>query len=656
MKLTMLGWESIGLRCPDMSIDLTKNGKVPKVSLVQMPNGTGKTTTLDLIMASLTGKAEEWLSSQVRRFRRAGELNDSGKFILRLLIDDDPLTFEMSFDFLDDQVTYRTTFRSSGGIKSGWAPPPDVKRFLKDKFVRLFIFDGELAQSLLDGSKSKAADAIDTLCQLEHLDEILKVTEADWQQATRNTGAKTALGLTLWQSKEKRLATRLGEVKETRNTFLNDSERLSSLIENLNAQLSDNLKYNKTTQARKDELEELVRTAEAAITSKTKSLLLLIRQPHFLSPQFAGGLATLKDQFDRVRLPESTSKQFFVELADEPICICGRPIGTHEQASILEKAKHYLANELYSFINNLKSDIKQFVVDEPSGHEACVDVAIEELREFRRELSDLKTEYEEILLDSIASSGDASKQLAIELEARKRELADIVQFLEKIDEHPEGDIYEESWSIRGLESELKKIRSQIAQITGTVELKARRDCIFAIVEKTKGLARQRLRDAVRDDCNVRLGKVLSGDPLRIESIRNSLSLHDQDGASVGQTLAVGYTFLSTLLHRGAHKFPLVVDSPSGPLDDHVRKQVGKMIPSLCEQFVAFTISTEREHFLPALETAVGDSIVYLTVFRAGAGTQQMLDVLPGDAIRSSDGVVVPGRDYFTKFVIPEEQE
>jgi DNA sulfur modification protein DndD len=79
-----------------------------------------------------------------------------------------------------------------------------------------------------------------------------------------------------------------------------------------------------------------------------------------------------------------------------------------------------------------------------------------------------------------------------------------------------------------------------------------------------------------------------------------------------------------------------------------------MIPALCEQFVAFTISTEREHFLPALEETVGESIEYLTVFRTTPGTQQMLTNLPANSIRSSDGIVVRGRDYFTNFVISEE--
>ncbi|MBD8566226.1 AAA family ATPase [Oxalobacteraceae sp. CFBP 8763] len=655
MKLTLLGWESTGLRCPDMIIDLTNKGKVPKVSLVQMPNGTGKTTTLDLIMAALTGKADEWPSSKIRKFRRAGETNDSGKFVLRLIIDEDPLTFELAFDFLEERISYRTTFRSGGGIKTGWVPPTEVKRFLKDKFVRLFIFDGELAQGLLDGSKTKASDAIDTLCQLEHLDEILKVTDADWQLITRNQGAKTVAGLASWQSREKRLSDRLIEVRGIRETLASENERLSRSIEELNAQLNGNLQTDKRSQERKERLEVLIRQAEDKIASQSKAALQLVRQPQFLSPQFAGGIGTLKDQFDRVRLPESTSKQFFVELAEEANCICGRPIGAHEQVSILAKSLQYLANEQYSFINSLKSDIKQFVTDEIVARESCIETILNELRLTRRSLSELRTEHEEIHLESIANSNDTSKSLAAELETLNKELDETNMLLEKIDEHPEDDISEGSWSLRGLESEVNRIRKQIAQITGTVELKMRRDVIFSIVEKTKASARQRLRTSVREACNDRLNTVLSGDPLRIESIHNCLSLHEQDGASVGQTLAVGYTFLSTLLARGAHKFPLVVDSPSGSLDDHVRKQVGRMIPSLCDQFVAFTISTEREHFLPALEEVVGDSIEYLTVFRTTPGMQQMLEGMPENSLRTSDGVVVRGRDYFINFVIREEQ-
>ena len=67
MKIELLGWSSVGLRCPDVEIQLTMHGKVAPVSLIQMPNGTGKTTTLDMLMATLNGVAEKWTPEKVRR-------------------------------------------------------------------------------------------------------------------------------------------------------------------------------------------------------------------------------------------------------------------------------------------------------------------------------------------------------------------------------------------------------------------------------------------------------------------------------------------------------------------------------------------------------------------------------------------------------------
>lgn len=656
MKLTLLGWESTGLRCPDFAIDISKQGVAPRISLVQMPNGTGKTTTLDLIKASLTGRALDWSSDDVRRLRRPGSTNDSGKFVLKLLADNDPLTFELSFDFLEEKISYRTSCRATRGIKDGWEPPMEVKRFLNDRFVPLFIFNGELAQDLLDGRQAKALEAIDALCQLEHLDTIVATALEDWQHETRNQGAKTASGLAGWKSREERLEKRLKKVQDARQRFALELSSQEVRINELNTELNDRLKYDHTTQKRKEEIEARIRTHENSLIEKTSEILQLIRQPQFLSAHFAGGLAMLKDQFDRVRLPERTSRQFFVELADESQCVCGRPIGKQERQVILGQANNYLASELYSFINNLKGDISQSVLDEPTAIPSRIESAVTEQKVIRKELSHLRTELEQIRAESITDSGDVAQKLASELMACESERDELIEMLAKIDAHPDSDVSDDSWSIRGLERELTRVRNSIAQITGTVELKARLDAIKVIAERTKEIARERLREAIRDDCNKKLEKVLSGDPIRIDKIGNSLSLRGQDGASVGQTLAVGYTFLTTLLNRGAHKFPLVVDSPAGSLDDGVRTRVGRMIPALCEQFVAFTISTERGYFLPALEEVAGDSIVYLTAFRTTQGMQSTVDSLPANAIRSFDGAVVSDREYFMKFEMPQEQE
>ena len=53
MDFEILGWEAKGLRCPDGKIDLCKDGS-KKINLIQMPNGTGKSTYLELIRGAET--------------------------------------------------------------------------------------------------------------------------------------------------------------------------------------------------------------------------------------------------------------------------------------------------------------------------------------------------------------------------------------------------------------------------------------------------------------------------------------------------------------------------------------------------------------------------------------------------------------------------
>ena len=54
MELKIISWESKGLRCPDGKVDLCENG-FKRFNFIQMPNGTGKTTYLELIQYSLSG-------------------------------------------------------------------------------------------------------------------------------------------------------------------------------------------------------------------------------------------------------------------------------------------------------------------------------------------------------------------------------------------------------------------------------------------------------------------------------------------------------------------------------------------------------------------------------------------------------------------------
>ena len=106
MKINLLQFESKGLRSPDFLYNFKQNGK-KRIHLLQMPNGTAKTTTLELFRACFAEK--KWTRNEVSNFRRRGSTNKSGYFKIQMEFGDDIYWIELVFDFEKESVTYFTT-------------------------------------------------------------------------------------------------------------------------------------------------------------------------------------------------------------------------------------------------------------------------------------------------------------------------------------------------------------------------------------------------------------------------------------------------------------------------------------------------------------------------------------------------------------------
>lgn len=157
------------------------------------------------------------------------------------------------------------------------------------------------------------------------------------------------------------------------------------------------------------------------------------------------------------------------------------------------------------------------------------------------------------------------------------------------------------------------------------------------------------------DSNRRIKELIPDNRITIDRIDRSLHLDGQAGGSVGETLSVAYAFLSTLFNRADNKLPFVVDSPANPIDLRVRGKVAALVPKLAQQFIAFTISSERDGFLAPLESAAPKEIQYYTMFRkedTGAPPKEMAK--DGKMENTLDGIIVTGRDYFHAFHIDRE--
>ena len=161
MKISLTDWAYKQIRggLADVAIDL---GTPPaRYSLVQMPNGTGKTTTMKLFRAIFTEK--KLSPEEIAGFRATPE-DDLGEFSLGLEIDGKPYRLRMELDYINGNVTYWTTRPSTygGGEDRGLVLPHQLKMLLTERFARLFVFDGELAKSIRERGGGEADEAIKT--------------------------------------------------------------------------------------------------------------------------------------------------------------------------------------------------------------------------------------------------------------------------------------------------------------------------------------------------------------------------------------------------------------------------------------------------------------------------------------------------------------
>lgn len=660
MQIEIAGWESEGLRCPDVAVDLRRDGRVPRVSLIQMPNGTGKTTTLELLNAALSGSAQGWGAERVREFRRDRELG-TGSFKATLLVDGKPLSIELVLDYGTGRASYRTTSPGSGGVVPVWRVPPSLNRFLTPEFLSLFIFDGEFAGRLLDGGEAEADRVVDALCQVYLLRDASAFAQEFWQKEAKADTTRTRMGLERVLERRDSLLAREGEVAGELEQTKREIGALAEAVGTLREKIRNRIDSVEETRSQRDAAEVDRSDARRDVAEKRAALMTALRLPHAVHPALATRLTELRDNLDRVRLPENTSAQFFEELVDEAACICGRPMDEAARAEIRTRAEGYLDADDSGVINALKQDIARYAEqpgeeEDDGGYERVVRLQGELTEAVRRER--LAEQQVRVLMDRLIQAGDRELEAwqteADDKEERRKgcqQLVDEINGLGVGDSNPLT-----SKCLRVIRRAINELNDRIAQIEGTVRLRSQTELVASLLDAAGERARDRIKGELVEECNGRLSRILENDPLAIERIDRSIHLHGQRGASAGQTLAIGYTFLMSVLNRGQNDFPLVVDSPAGPIDKGVRRRIGRLLPSLCSQFVGFTINTEREGFVEALESRVED-IGYLTLFRKTPGTRRMMRALPrGRFEETGNAVLVDDRGYFYGFDIEEEEE
>jgi DNA sulfur modification protein DndD len=566
----------------------------------------------------------------------------------------------MTFHFDEGVVTYRTTFGSRN--EDGYKPPSEVRRYMDAQFSKLLLFNGELAGKLITGFKEEhspsgieptdANQIIDTFYGLHHVQELQKCAKSSYEQylLTRKVSGRAAQVARLENALTK-LRARLRILE----TGLNDSKtarlKLEEEIQNLQKANEDHLRRSEVYRKKQEEAISSREKAQKEIEVLLQKIAHDFPNPVFLNDRVRGGLKLLAENLDTLKLPEPTSRTFFEELLQEPLCICDREMTESAKLAIRRHSNKILGGDINGFLNAFKMAVRAHCqhpcVPSIGDHLGLLNSAHDRAAAAQSQLDDILAQAER--------QGDAEvKSRTEQLTAKQKRLNEIVAFIEEAERPPRAGDSEDGSCISYFRSKVAEHERLLAQATDSLDRKERTDTLTSVLASAYESAHASFKAAAIKQANGQLRQILKFNLVQISDIDRVIKLHNRSQGSEGQNLTVGYVFLAGVLHGGGNQFPLVVDSPAGKLDDEVRKEVGTLLPKLIKQLVAFVIASERQWFVEPLADSANEDVLYLTHLRLNDYTRTMIiPGLGGDTVSNSDsGVVIKGRDAF--FALGEE--
>lgn len=644
----LLGWKAQGMRCPDHEISLTRpNGRPHHVSLIQMPNGTGKTTTLELLRAALSGP-EAWSDPNIiSEFAPHRTEAVAGSFVVRLQVDTRRFTIEMSLDFNSQKVEFRTTWISS---VPRFKRPPPLLRVLTPEFVPFFVFNGELAHDLLDPRKTRAREALEVQFQLTSLNQFVKLMDQYWEDKARHSTTKGGKGLTQRRNRLAKLIDRHKRLLEEQQELTKKFHGQTASYEALSQDFKH--KFDQDTQAQEERrrLETDLDRAEAKLSKFILTTFDDIRQPHYLSSRFTAGLQELRQNFEKLKLPENVAKEFFEDLADADHCVCGEEMTNARRESILNRRDAYLGKEDQGILNAIKGAIKDLAGSDPLTYREQFDKCLTRLGDAVRDRDLIKGELDALEHRRLAGGDDELNEIKIKRDALEQSIRSTKSRLAELNAEDDGGRGDETDSLKALNKLIARARDMVDEAAKTRDIRIKTDLLKEIIEAAVEDATTKIAEQLVQATNTRLEGILVRAPLRVADIKNSVVLDGQSRGSPGQTLALGYAFLLGLFDAGQVSLPFIVDSPTGALDKNVRREIAELLPGISQQLVAFTTSSEYERFIPELHRAAREDVQYITMFRLNDATRPLLKRVNSEkTLLTSNGVLVLSKSFFEDF-------
>lgn len=594
MKMSILELEYKNIRkISSLQISFRNDtGGVIKNNFVMMANGTGKTTTMTLIKGLLDGSAKNWPVDYVKSFAPTTTTGDKGEFSITVKFDEKQYKYFLSLDYVNGIAKIETQAPPKGR-ETGLLLPTAIKGIFTPEFVSRFVFDGEQAKKSMDRTSNEADETIRYLYRLDELDEILAMNMNILTEIQNAEGGSTGTrgSLSNLRSRQKKMRDHIASLEKKQKQLNGDIARFSQEKIEKEKQRQE---LDKNYEALNKEKNEVIAEQEknrGNVDVKITEIVSLVKTPYLVSEGLCNRMYEFGDAMKKLKLPKSSSKDFFTELAYAEKCVCDRCIGEKERDAILKNAERYLGSDHQAVLNNIKSVLMGSTYDER------LVAAFEELGKLQEQKTRLNARFADVEDKLIKAGGPQVEQLQSEIEVLIGQISSAQTQLKIIESKDEDDetLTEENNLHKARRADAE-YEVKIASTTKTNAALRKKNVVQDLVNEIKTQATAALKEEIIKKANDKISRVIKDDYIEIESIDGYIKFKDREGASDGQTLSIGYCFLGTLFEEAELEFPFVIDSPTGKMDFDKRQAVADIIPVVFNQMIAFVQSAEVKCF------------------------------------------------------------
>ena len=654
MKLEFSAIETKNLRVPDLNIDFASG-----MNFFQIPNGTGKTTLLELFRHALANDWDDLDTKTINSFKRKGAEVYDGTFSIGLKVKKEIYKITANFDFSEGTVSVDTD-TPNGRKRNKFDPPRELKPFLTRNHTDIFIFSAQIASQHFTESSNVVDKAVGTfsgkLTVQNNLQKIEKKFKAKHRGATNSTKANVT------EQKLEILDIKIQQLRDLEKELKEQIEKKQKKHDILDAKVKQAQENNKKLTERRDKLDGDLSELQNTFNQLENEVSNLAIYPNNISKKFNKRIKEIYLKLEKKKLP-GTSSAFFDEIAEQDKCICGTEITKEIKENIVSGKDKYLGDEDIAFVNAMKTSIEDCnngtaekelseKITEIRDISLLIEDKYEEISEVRSQSEEeglTKKEHKEYrkLIEELSKLGGDLKGITKSNyesdNERKKELKDMIlpsvkKYIKNI---PDALWLQEYLSDQdAMAKGYKKANDNLQKVKEAIE--------EAIKE-----AEDKIKKEITTSINKMIGKIHSDQEFRVASVDKAIKIDGQGGGSGAQEVITVTTFALALLQRSSIDFPMIIDHPVKDIQNENRGELSKFLKKSTHQCICLVINSEKDGFIRDEDTRKKHDHVANSRFITAARKRNAGD-FPKDSLESEDGIVTYDYEFFNSFKTSKE--